>query len=188
VAECPALFHWFFYFWFFFLVPQAVSIQLQAFPRSPPEAYIATYFTFLYCKKSRSHQLINRLTFSVASIIRRSLTRFLAQRATEETLRLVSATGFHGMHYGNTLGVLACLRLCCVWFKTFTTVMSMSWRMVIRLLVCVRLVGLSKVAPCLLCFFPFTLTILTTLLRVYQGLSPEPRVCTSHTCWSDFAD
>ena len=45
-----------------------------------------------------------------------------------------------------------------------------------------RLVGLNKVAPCLLCFFPFILTILTTLLRVYQGLSPEPRVCTSHTC------
>ena len=45
-----------------------------------------------------------------------------------------------------------------------------------------RLVGLNKVAPCLLCFFPFILTILMTLLRVYQGLSPEPRVCTSHTC------
>jgi len=39
--------------------------------------------------------------------------------------------------------------------------------------------GVNKVAPCLLCFFPFILTI---LLRVYQGLSSEPRVCTSHTC------
>ena len=27
-----------------------------------------------------------------------------------------------------------------------------------------------------------TTRILMTLLRVYQGLSPEPRVCTSHTC------
>ena len=43
-------------------------------------------------------------------------------------------TPFQGTHYGNTLGVLAYLRLCCLWFKTCTTVMSMSWRMVIRLL------------------------------------------------------
>jgi hypothetical protein len=50
-------------------------------------------------------------------------------------------TPFQGMHYGNTLGVHACLRLCCLWFKTCTTVMRMFWRMVIRLLVCIRLVG-----------------------------------------------
>jgi hypothetical protein len=42
--------------------------------------------------------------------------------------------------------------------------------------------GVNKFAPCLPCFSPFTITISTTLLRVYQGLSPEPRVCTSHTC------
>ena len=37
-----------------------------------------------------------------------------------------------------------------------------------KLFVCIRLVGLIKVAPCLLCFFPFKLTIMTTLLRVYR--------------------
>jgi hypothetical protein len=39
-----------------------------------------------------------------------------------------------------------------------------------------------KVAPGPPCFLPFPLMIITTLLRRYQGLSPEPRVCTSHTC------
>ena len=66
-----------------------------------------------------------------------------------------ASTPFQGMHYGNTSGVLACLRPFRLWFKTCTTVMSMSWRMVIILLLCTRLVGLNKVAPCLLCFFPF---------------------------------
>ena len=47
------------------------------------------------------------------------------------------------------------------------------------------LVGLNKVAPCLLCFFPFILTILTILLRVYQGLSPEPGVHVSHMLYAD---
>jgi len=42
--------------------------------------------------------------------------------------------------------------------------------------------GVKQGCPLSPLFFPFILTILTTLLRVYQGLSPEPRVCTSHTC------
>ena len=56
-------------------------------------------------------------------------------------------TPFQGMHDGNTLGILASLRLCCLWFRTCTTVMSISWRMVTRVLVCIRIVGLNKVAP-----------------------------------------
>ena len=44
--------------------------------------------------------------------------------------------------------------------------------MVIKLLVCIRLVGFNKVAPCLLCFFPLISPILTTLLRVYHTLEP----------------
>jgi hypothetical protein len=42
--------------------------------------------------------------------------------------------------------------------------------------------GVKQGWPLSPCFFPSTLTIITTLLRGYQGLSPEPRVCTSHTC------
>jgi len=66
-------------------------------------------------------------------------------------------TPFQGRHYGNTLGVLASLRLCCLWLKTCTTVMSMSWRMVIRLLACIRLVGYNKITrlpPVTPVFFP----------------------------------
>jgi len=42
--------------------------------------------------------------------------------------------------------------------------------------------GVKQGCPLSPLLFPFIITILTTLLRVYQGLSPEPRVCTSHTC------
>jgi hypothetical protein len=82
------------------------------------------------------------------------------------------------MHYGNTLGVLACLRL------LLSVIQDMYNRdkYVLKDGDKTARVRLNKVAPRLLCFFPFILTILTTLLRVYQGLSPEPRVCTSHTC------
>jgi hypothetical protein len=42
--------------------------------------------------------------------------------------------------------------------------------------------GVKQGCPLSPLFVPSILTILTTLLRVYQGLSPEPWVCTSHTC------
>ena len=57
--------------------------------------------------------------------------------------------------------------------------------MVIRLLVCIRLVGLNKIAPCLLCFFPFILTILTILLRVSGAITGTAGVHISHMLYAD---
>ena len=42
--------------------------------------------------------------------------------------------------------------------------------------------GVKQGCPLSPLLFSLYIKILTTLLREYQGLSLEPRVCTSHTC------
>jgi len=42
--------------------------------------------------------------------------------------------------------------------------------------------GVKQSCPLSPLLSPITLTTSTPLLRVYQGLSLKPRVCTSHTC------
>ena len=64
--------------------------------------------------------------------------------------------------------------------------MSMSWRMVIRLLVCIRLVGLNKVAPCLLCFFSLYINDIDDIAEGVSGaITGNAGVHVSHMLYAD---